>query len=143
MILRKISVVLAIVSSFPVFSISKHYVGGDISLLPTYEEAGVQYKDQSGNPIELLPYLKEIGMNAMRVRLFVDPESFAESHPNDYDPNACQSLPYIIPLCQDIINNGFDLMLDFHYSDTWADPGAQWIPTAWEGQTEGELAETL
>lgn len=115
------------------------YVGGDISLFPDYEAAGSIYQDENGNKIQLLPYLKEIGMNAMRVRLFVDPGAFEASHPNDYDPNACQSLPYIIPLCHKIIDNGFDLMLDFHYSDTWADPAAQWIPDAWKNLSDAEL----
>lgn len=121
----------------------ERYVGGDISLLPNYIAANSNFKDEEGNKIDLLPYLHELGMNAMRVRLFVDPERFKEDHPNDYDPNACQSLPYIIPLCRDIIENGFQLMLDFHYSDTWADPAKQWIPKAWEGQTDEELVETI
>lgn len=116
------------------------YVGGDISLYSEYSDAGAQYNDENGNSIDLLPYLYNIGMNSMRVRLFVDPGAFEVNHPQDYDPNACQSLPYIIPLCQDIIKNGFDLMLDFHYSDTWADPAAQWIPDAWKGLNDEQLA---
>ncbi|MCH5228408.1 MAG: glycosyl hydrolase 53 family protein [Muribaculaceae bacterium] len=137
-----------ILSSLLICGLSSHaadirFVGGDISLLPTYEEAGVQYKDLAGNRIELLPYLYELGMNAMRVRLFVDPGEFATLHPDDYDENACQDLPYIIPLCQDIIENGMDLMLDFHYSDTWADPGAQWIPNAWAGLSDEQLVQKI
>lgn len=119
------------------------YVGGDISLFSEYENAGAIYKDENGKDIELLPYLYEIGMNAMRVRLFVDPAAFEAAHPNDYDPNACQSLPYIIPLCKDIIEQGFDLMLDFHYSDTWADPAAQWIPEAWRNLTDNQLKKKI
>ena len=115
------------------------YVGGDISLLPEYENAGAIYKDSNGQPIgELLPYLRQEGMNAMRVRLFVDPEEF-----DGNDPNACQSLPYILPLCKRIISSGYDLMLDFHYSDTWADPGAQWIPKAWEDLDDAALIEKI
>ena len=131
---------LAFVFSISSYSAQIHYVGGDISLLPEYEAVGSIYKDENGNSIDLLPFLYEAGMNAMRVRLFVDPGAFEAAHPNDYDPNACQSLPYIIPLCQDIIENGFDLMLDFHYSDTWADPGNQWIPDAWKNLNDEELA---
>ncbi|MCH5234638.1 MAG: glycosyl hydrolase 53 family protein [Muribaculaceae bacterium] len=115
------------------------YVGGDISLFSEHQDAGAKYKDENGNDIDLLPYLYDIGMNAMRIRLFVDPAAFEATHPNDYDPNACQSLPYIIPLCNEIVENGFDLMLDFHYSDTWADPGAQWIPDAWKNLTDEQL----
>ncbi len=115
----------------------QRYVGGDISLLPDYEAAGVKYRDQSGKLIpDLLPWLKEQGMNAMRVRLFVDPSAYTGS---DRDPNARQSLEYITPLCRRIKEAGLDLMLDFHYSDTWADPARQWTPKAWENLSDEEL----
>jgi arabinogalactan endo-1,4-beta-galactosidase len=69
-------------------------------LLPDYEAAGVKYRDQSGKLIpDLLPWLKEQGMNAMRMRLFVDPSAYTGS---DRDPNARQSLEYITPLCRRI-----------------------------------------
>ncbi len=121
----------------------KRYAGGDISLLPEYEKAGAIYKDQSGKKInEVLPYFYEIGMNAMRVRLFVDPDGYISTHP-DADKNACQSLEYIIPLCKRIQDVGMSLMLDFHYSDTWADPGAQWTPSAWSSLSEKELIKRI
>lgn len=130
---------LLILSSFLFSQGQTRYVGGDISLLPEYENAGAKYKDTDGKAIsDLLPYLYDQGMNAMRIRLFVDPEAFEGN-----DPNACQSLPYILPLCKRIVDNGFDLMLDFHYSDTWADPAAQWIPKAWEGLSDNELIEKI
>ena len=119
----------------------QRYVGGDISLLPDYEAAGVQYRDRSGKIIpDLLPWLKEQGMNAMRVRLFVDPEADTGS---DKDPNAKQSLDYITPLCKRIKDTGLDLMLDFHYSDTWADPAKQWTPKAWENLSDEQLYEKI
>lgn len=123
-----------------------HYVGGDISLLPEYEKAGSQYLDHDGKVIpDLIPWLKEQGMNAMRVRLFVNPSKYKELHANDtngdtkYDPNACQDLEYIKPICKRIVESGMDLMLDFHYSDTWADPAKQWTPIDWEGLTDEQL----
>ncbi|MCH5238824.1 MAG: glycosyl hydrolase 53 family protein [Muribaculaceae bacterium] len=121
------------------------YSGGDISMYPTYQKAGSQYKDQNGNNIDLLPYLHEIGMNAMRVRLFVNPDGYTYNNKGqkEDDSNVCQDLPYIIPLCKDIISNGFDLMLDFHYSDTWADPGKQYIPDAWKGLSDEVLADSI
>ena len=123
---------------------SKHYAGGDISMFPTYQQAGVTYKDENGNKIDYLPYLHDVGMNAMRVRLFVNPDSYTiENGVKKEDVNVIQNLPYIIPLCQDIINNGFDLMLDFHYSDTWADPEKQYIPDAWKNLTDAQLIETI
>lgn len=116
------------------------YVGADVSLLPEYIAEGAKYKDQDGKPIEdLLDYLYDEGMRVMRVRLFVNPELF----PGNQDPNACQDLAYITPLCQEIKDKGYKLMLDFHYSDTWADPSNQWIPSAWEGQTDEELTQTI
>lgn len=136
-------VALLMFSSQVIFSAKAaeiRYVGGDISLLPKYINAGAIYKDDQGNKIELLPYLHELGMNAMRVRLFVDPAAYPGV---DKDENACQDLPYILPLCKDIVDNGFDLMLDFHYSDTWADPGKQWIPEAWKDLTDAELEEQV
>lgn len=117
----------------------ERYVGGDISCYPDYQKAGSIYKDENGNKIDLLPYLHELGMNAMRVRLFVDPSAF----PGKKDENACQDLPYIIPLCQEIIENGFDLMLDFHYSDSWADPDKQWIPESWSNLSDDELNKKI
>ena len=129
---------------------AQRYVGGDISLLPEYEKAGATYKDMTGKPItDLIPWCAEQGMNAMRVRLFVNPEKYKELHANDtnsdtrYDPNACQSLEEIIPLCKRIVESGMALMLDFHYSDTWADPAKQWTPIDWEGLTDPQLYEKI
>ena len=134
--MRKILIMLAALVSLPAFA-ATHWVGGDISLLPDYEKAGAKYKTHEGKPIaDLLPFLHDEGMNAMRVRLFVDPDKYTGA---DKDPNACQTLEYIIPLCKRIKDDGFALMLDFHYSDTWADPAKQWTPADWAGLTDEEL----
>lgn len=128
---------------------AQRYVGGDISLLPEYEQANAKYKDHEGKPIsDLVPWLKEEGMNAMRIRLFVNPKKYSELHPTGssdvkYDPNACQDLEYIIPLCKRIQTAGLKLMLDFHYSDTWADPAKQWTPVEWEGLSDEQLYEKI
>lgn len=117
------------------------YAGGDISLLPEYENAGAKYKDNAGKPIaDLLPWCAEQGMNAMRVRLFVNPADYKGS---DKDPNACQDLAYITPLCKRIVDSGMDLMLDFHYSDFWADPAKQYTPAAWKDLTDEQLYQKI
>lgn len=119
------------------------YAGGDISLLPEYEEAGAVYKDFENRTIpDLLPFLAENGMNAMRVRLFVNPGKWLAANPGA-DPNACQDLDYIIPLCRRIKENGMSLMLDFHYSDTWADPAAQWTPLDWQSLSDADLVTRI
>lgn len=118
-----------------------HYVGGDISLLPEYENAGAKYKDHSGKSVpDMLKFCRQEGMNAMRVRLFVAPEKYTGT---DKDPNTCQDLEYIIPLCKRIKEDGFNLLLDFHYSDTWADPAKQWTPADWAGLTDQQLYEKI
>lgn len=128
----------------PAISSAQRYVGGDISLLPEYEKAGATYKTHDGQPIsDLLPWLHDEGMNAMRVRLFVNPADHKANYPSKYDPNACQDLEYITPLCKDIVDNGFKLMLDFHYSDTWADPAKQWTPQAWKDLTDDQLYQKI
>lgn len=117
------------------------YVGGDISLLPTMETAGAQYKTHDGQPIaDPLAFFAQEGMNAMRVRLFVDPSAYTGS---DKDANACQDLTYVLPLAQRIKRAGHKLLLDIHYSDTWADPGKQWTPAAWQTLSDAQLEQQV
>ncbi|MDE6272021.1 MAG: arabinogalactan endo-1,4-beta-galactosidase [Muribaculaceae bacterium] len=126
---------------FSVFGQEKRYVGGDISLLPEYEEAGSRYLDPEGRPVaDLIPFLGDEGMNAMRVRVFVNPEDYKGK---DKDPNACQTIESVIPLCRRIKQAGMALMIDFHYSDTWADPAQQYTPRQWAGLTDAELNDEI
>ena len=115
---------------------AQKYVGGDISMLTKYEQAGVVYKDKDGNTVQPLPFFKEQGLNAMRVRLFVDPSK-------DNDKAVCQDLDYVKLLGKRIKDLGMAFMLDFHYSDTWADPGKQWTPDAWKSLNDEALATQL
>lgn len=117
----------------PICCFSQKYVGGDISMLTKYEDAGVVYKDKNGNTVQPLVFFKEEGMNAMRVRLFVDPSK-------DNDKAVCQDIDYVKALGKRIKDNGMKFMLDFHYSDTWADPGKQWTPDAWKTLSDDDLA---
>ena len=115
---------------------AQKYVGGDISMLTKYEDAGVVYKDKNGNAVQPLPFFKEQGLNAMRVRLFVDPSQ-------DNDKAVCQDLEYVKALGKRIKDQRMAFMLDFHYSDTWADPGKQWTPDAWKTLSDAELYEKI
>ena len=111
---------------------AQYYVGGDISMLTKYEQAGVVYKDKNNTTVQPLTFFKEQGLNAMRVRLFVDPSKSG-------DKAVCQDLEYVKALGKRIKDAGMQLMLDFHYSDTWADPGKQWTPDAWKTLTDAQL----
>ena len=112
-------------------------VGGDISLLTKYEQAGIVYKDKNGQTVtDVLAFFKQEGLNAMRVRLFVDPGK-------DADKAVCQDLDYVKALGKRIKDAGLSFMLDFHYSDTWADPAKQWTPSAWLGLSDDQLSTKI
>lgn len=115
---------------------AQKYVGGDISMLKRFIDAGAVYNDKDGNVVEPLSFFKQQGWNTMRVRLFVDPTKATETERKE---GAIQDLDYIIALGKQIKNAGFSLMLDFHYSDTWTDPGKHSTPSAWSGMTVEQL----
>ena len=115
----------------------QHYVGGDISLLPTYEANGAWYMDGNNEHItDMLGYLKAQGLNSLRVRLFVDP---SKATADEKGQGVRQDLEYVKTLGQRIKAAGFSLLLDFHYSDTWADPKQQITPESWQGLTDDQL----
>lgn len=125
---------------------AQKYVGGDISMLPKYEEAGATYYTHSGESIsDVITYFKDEGMNAMRVRLFVNPTKQTTNESNGTytwttDDNVCQDLSWVESLGKRIKDAGLKFMLDIHYSDTWADPGKQWTPAAWASLSNDDLA---
>ncbi len=134
--MRKLFVILLCTCALTAMADGK-YVGGDISLLPSYTGHGALYYDTDGNLIDApLTYFKELGMNAMRVRLFVDP---SKASSDDKGQGVCQDLDYVKALGKEIKEAGMALMLDFHYSDSWADPAKQWTPDSWTGLSDDEL----
>ena len=116
------------------------WLGGDISMMTANARSGVIYKDSCGVSVDPWDLFKEQGWNMMRVRLFVDPRLAPGSH---HDQGVCQNLDYVIDLCRTIKARGFEVMLDFHYSDTWADPAKQFTPKRWEGLGAAALADTI
>lgn len=124
-------------------SAQKKYVGGDISLLPTYEEHGVRYLGHGGNDAQVKPldyFGDSAHWNAMRVRLFVDPSKASTS---DKGEGVRQDLSYATALAKRITAKGYSLMLDFHYSDTWTDPGKHSTPSAWTSSDANVLADSV
>jgi arabinogalactan endo-1,4-beta-galactosidase len=105
-------------------------LGADLSLLPSYKDAGAVFKDEKGADVEPLHFLKQKGLDIVRCRLFVNPDPAS---------GACQDIRYVTDFCREIQNAGMSIMLDFHYSDTWADPGKQTKPEAWSRLTAQEL----
>lgn len=121
---------------------AQKYVGGDISMLPEYEKYGALYYEKSGVSIsgDMIAYLKEQGWNAMRVRLFVDPSKASEEHQRQ---GVRQGLEYVKALGKRIKDAKLTFLLDFHYSDTWTDPGKHATPSAWTSSDPDVLATTL
>ena len=139
--MKKMMMLLALSATMTTASAQlKRLLGGDVSLLPSYEQQGTVYKDFDGKPVKLLPFLKQQGWNAIRVRLFVDPENAPEGHKGE---GVCQNLNYVIRLSRQIKKAGLQLMLDFHYSDTWADPAKQFTPKRWENCSRQAMTDSI
>lgn len=122
---------------------SQKYVGGDISLLTKYETNGngANYADHSGKAITSpLSFFKDEGWNLMRVRLFVDPANASDIEKGE---GVCQDLEYVKALGKRIKDAGFSFMLDFHYSDTWADPAKQWTPKDWLALSNDQMYDRI
>ncbi|MGH3389966.1 MAG: glycosyl hydrolase 53 family protein, partial [Actinomadura sp.] len=93
--------------------------GGDISSLKKGEDHGAVYLDASGRRRDAIKILKSSGMNYARLRVWVNPA-------DGYNNKA-----RVLEMARRIKANGMKLLIDFHYSDSWADPGKQNKPAAW------------
>ena len=120
------------------------YVGGDISMLPQYEQYSSGYKDVNGQKISnLLTWLiTDCGWNTFRVRIFVHPNQKAPDY-KTADYAICQDLAYVTALGQRIKAAGAYFLLDFHYSDSWVDAGHIQAPAAWKGASDQVMADSV
>jgi arabinogalactan endo-1,4-beta-galactosidase len=108
----------------------EYAIGADLSFLAQAEENGTVFKD-NGQPTPGLQIFKDHGYNWIRLRLFHTPALL----PND--------LTYTIAQAQAAKKRGFKFLLNYHYSDTWADPQKQFIPRAWADLSHEELVEAV
>jgi arabinogalactan endo-1,4-beta-galactosidase len=120
------------------------YVGGDISMLPQFEQYSSGYKDVNNKKVSdlLTWFVTDCGWNTFRVRLFVNPQ---QKEPDYTTPDyaVCQDLAYVTALGQRIKAAGAYFMLDFHYSDSWVDAGNIQAPAAWKNLSDELMADTL
>lgn len=107
------------------------WLGGDISGTTANEARGHFTKNTEGVTTETTRLMKDYGMNATRLRVWVDPKD-GFSSPED-----------VLKMAKRSQQLGMPVMIDFHYSDWWADPGKQNPPKAWEGLTLEETAKAL
>ena len=104
-------------------------LGADISWVPEDEADGATYFDR-GVRKDVFQILKDHGFNYIRLRVFVDPSS-----PRGYAARRNEAfcdLAHTLAMAKRAHDAGMGLLIDFHYSDTWADPGKQFKPAAWE-----------
>ncbi len=112
--------------------------GADFSHLAYFESIGIVYRD-GGQAQDGLGILANHGVTCVRLRLFTSSAAQAQSNPYNYINN----LDYTVPLAVRVKNAGLQFLLDFHYSDTWADPGHQAKPAAWAGLTFPQLVQQM
>lgn len=116
----------------------KFLKGMDVSSLKEVESLGGRFFDH-GTERDVLDILKSYDVNAIRLRIWNDPYS-EDGKPYGAGTN---DLPTTIGLAKRVLAKGMELLLDFHYSDFWADPGKQRIPKAWTGMNLEELEHAV
>ncbi|MDR1537097.1 MAG: glycosyl hydrolase 53 family protein [Clostridiales bacterium] len=109
--------------------------GADISWLPMMELTGFRFKDKDGNIRDCLDILKSYGIDAIRLRSWVNPSS----HPHRGHCSAQETLEF----AKRLQRYGFDVMIDLHYGDSWCDPGQQVKPKAWQDLPFEKLLEAV
>jgi arabinogalactan endo-1,4-beta-galactosidase len=105
--------------------------GADISWLTQMEAAGIKFYNSAGTEQDCILILKNLGMNTIRLRVWVNPTT---NWNNTAD---------VVAKALRAKNLGLRIMIDFHYSDTWADPGHQTKPAAWTSQDLATLKTSL
>lgn len=113
-------------------------IGADISHLPELENKGIRFSDKDAEKDAIL-ILKDHGFNYVRLRIFNDP-----ARDSGYAPGKgfCD-LAHTLQMAKRVKDAGMKLLLDFHYSDYWADPGKQYKPAAWRGLDMEQLKKAL
>ncbi len=112
------------------------FKGMDISSLEEILAKGHRFYDFDGNEIAPFTLLKKYGVNSIRLRIWNEPSAVPEAH------GYCD-LNHTLTMAKKIKEEGFHFVLDFHYSDWWADPSQQKKPRAWEGLSIPELKAAL
>lgn len=125
------ALIFSLVFFYPTPGYTQEYaIGADLSFLKSAEDKGFAFKENN-NPISGLQIFRDHGYNWIRLRLFHTPTQL---------PN---SLSYTVDLAKKAKEMGYKFLLDYHYSDTWADPGKQFIPKAWEGMSHNQLVKAV
>ena len=107
------------------------WLGADLGWITEYESSGHRFYDNQGREMECTALMKELGLNAVRHRVWVDPSKHG---------NWC-SKEDLLEKCIRARDLDMEILLDFHYSDWWADPAKQNIPPAWSGHDYRQMKQ--
>lgn len=126
---------LALVSVSSLASAQSFAKGADPSWLPQMEAAGITFRDTDGTRKDALQILKDHGMDTVRLRVWVNPSK---------DPRSGHcGKNEVVAMAVRAKKLGMRVMIDFHYSDSWADPAKQTKPAAWKAHSFDELKEDV
>lgn len=130
---KLLSIVCAFWSFFSAYgqTDTTFYKGADISWTTQLEAEGHRFYNTQGEERECTALMKELGLNAIRLRVWVNPE---DKWSNKED---------MLRLAKRVKENGMELMVDFHYSDVWADPAHQTIPREWQNLSFEDLKKAV
>ena len=107
--------------------------GADIGWVTEYESKGYNFYNAKGEQRECTALMKELGLDAIRIRVWVDPSKHG---------NWCNTAD-VVEKAKRAKELGMDVMIDFHYSDWWADPAQQNKPASWVGKNLANLKSAI
>lgn len=126
-----IAISLGLLSIFQLMADNDFVKGADVGFLPMQERFGQKFYDNSGNERECLDLLQDYGISAVRLRVWVNPK------------NGSNGKEEVLALAKRARAKGMDIMLSFHYSDSWSDPAKQPIPHDWMGHSFEEMKKDI
>jgi len=120
--------------------LSKDFImGADVSSVISLENSGVVFRNEKGDEQDIFKTLSKAGINYIRVRVWNDPYNAGGK---SYGGGGCD-IDTAIQIGKRAKKHGMKLLVDFHYSDFWADPNKQQAPKAWQGLSIEEKKEAL
>ncbi|MCL2515502.1 MAG: glycosyl hydrolase 53 family protein [Microbacteriaceae bacterium] len=115
-------------------------MGVDVSTVLSLEESGVVFRDASGAAADLFAVLASHGVNSVRIRVWNDP--FDDQTGQGYGGGNV-GIARAVEIGKRATAAGMTVLIDFHYSDFWADPSRQLAPKAWAGYSVAQTASAL
>jgi arabinogalactan endo-1,4-beta-galactosidase len=132
--MKKILIALMMAATFAAHA-EPFVKGADVGWLPQMEATGYKFYNRQGKQEDLLQILKEDGINTIRLRTWVNPSSDRASGHNSKDETVAMAVR--------AQKMGMRVMINFHYSDSWADPQQQRKPAAWIGHDFPQLLKDV